>query len=198
MKHVSLTLSALAWVLLSVNAPSRLQDPVAAPVNYATEIFHAVLEGLYEDGVRNDAVDLILKQQSDGRYCHFVPGCPTCIYVLEALRHYRARPPFVSLKGDADTWGKGLTADQRTKLASPELKVRLLMVHTLVQSWIDRRMNRLRLNKRERAQWHLDMEERAKEGMKLLELERQAGHLQQWQGLECPSCVGAVAASDHR
>tara|TARA_R110002072_G_scaffold302990_1_gene490806 strand:+ start:34605 stop:35207 length:603 start_codon:yes stop_codon:yes gene_type:complete len=168
---------------------SPLQQP---KTRFETEIFHAVLEGLYDDGVDNETLDLILMKDEVGDFRHFVRGCPICTYVLEAMRHYRARPEFVSFKTGGNTWGPGLTKQDRERFASPQMKVRLDGIQILVQRWLDKRMDRLRLNKRERAAWALEMKKRAKKGMEMLAVLRQAGASEQWQDFDCPSCVGAI------
>lgn len=195
MKHPTTFALLFAIGLIQPTAsPTPMQDR-AAGTDYGTEIFHAVLEGLYDDGVSNEAVDLILQKQESGTYTHFIRGCPTCNYVLEALRHYRARPDFVSFKGAYNTWGTGLDKGLRDRLESEHMKVRIDVVHTLVTRWIDNRMDRLRLNKRERAAWNLDMKRRAKEGMGLLSNKQDVEQAELWSDLSCPSCEGAVAGS---
>lgn len=194
MKHqvIVVLLLAVGWLQPAASAPPQ-QD--AAKVDYGTEIFHAVLEGLYDDGVSNAALDLILRKEKNGMYSHFVRACPTCAYVVEAMRHYRARPPFVSFKPKRDTWGAGLSKDLCERLAHSELKVRLDAVHTLVSRWIDTRMDRLRLNKSERAAWTLELRRRAKKGMSMLGMEQEREQAELWGDLACPSCEGAVAGA---
>lgn len=190
--------SAIAVLVLGAcMALPALQDP-ARPlqrVDFGQEIFHAVLEGLYEDGVSNPTVDLVLTEDADGGFTHFVRGCPICIYVVEAMRHYRARPDFVSFKGKGNTWGEGLPAATRARLRSEDLGTRLEVLHGLVQRWMDRRMDRLRLDATERTRWSDHMEERSKKGMAMLALERQAGRMAEWGNSRCPSCEGAVAGA---
>lgn len=186
------SVSVLLPTSLSQPAPGVVQDPAPIPKDFHTEIFHAVLEGLYDDGVRNDTLDLILANDGGHGYLHFVPGCPTCVYVLEAMRHYRARPDFVSFKGGGNTWGDGLSKEERAQFASKDMKARLEGLHALVERWMEKRMDRQRLNKKERAAWSRELQRRAKEGMKLLGLEREAGGAKQWQDFDCPSCVGAI------
>src|SRR4051794_38029157 len=65
------------------------EDPVCKMV------FFAVLEGLYEDGVANEAVDNIVGKTKDGKteIRHtFVFQCPLCHPVYEAFRLYQHRP----------------------------------------------------------------------------------------------------------
>ena len=91
-----------------------LQQPDGADRKHLADefdrmIFYAVLEGLYEDGVSNEAVDIVLlKDPTSGSYAHFVYGCPICAPTIDAFRMYRARPQFYSRKGITDTYGTGL------------------------------------------------------------------------------------------
>ena len=188
MKHLLsfvLAAAAAAWTSLPAPPPPRLPD-------LGHEIFYATLEGLYRDGVTDATVDRILATDDGGAFLHFVPGCPTCIYVLEALRHYRARPDFVSFKMVDDTWGDGLPKGVRAKFASASQKVRLDALHGLVARWIDERMDRLRLTDKERARWEGELQARAKKGMGLLERYREDGRMAHWGDSRCPSCDGAV------
>lgn len=195
MKHPTiLTLLFAIGLIQPTASPTHMQDP-AAKIDFNTEIFHAVLEGLYDDGVSNETADLLLRKQDDGAYTHFISGCPTCVYVLEALRHYRARPDFVSFKMTRNTWGLGLDKGSRERLKSEHMKVRIDVLHTLVTRWMDKRMDRLRLNKRERKAWHSELKRRAKKGMGLLTDKRNVAQAELWADLACPSCEGAVAAS---
>jgi len=194
MKHQAIVVLLLTLGWLQPSVPSKpAQEP--AKVNYSTEIFHAVVEGLYDDGVSNKTLDLILRKEEGGMYTHFVRGCPTCTYVLEAMRHYRARPPFVSFKMATDTWGPGLSKGLRERLANKEMKVRLDALHTLVSRWMDKRMDRLRLNKTERADWAHEMERRSKKGMAMLGNKQDRAQAELWGDLSCPSCEGAVAGA---
>ncbi|MCK5945099.1 MAG: hypothetical protein KAI24_24130 [Planctomycetes bacterium] len=173
------------------------QDPVRTPKplpDMGHELFYAVLEGLYADGVRNETVDRILATE-DGEWLHFVPGCPTCIYVLEAFRHYRARPEFVSFKGGGNTWGAGLPDAERRAFASDDLRVRLKALQRLVDDWVDRRMDRLRLTDGERARWHEHLLERSKKGEEILHSLQRSGRMKAWRDVTCPSCVGASDGS---
>ena len=192
MKNPTIVAVLFVASFLMPASPQLNASVQAPPPHFETEIFHAVLEGLYDDGVSNKTMDLILQKDAGGAFRHFVRGCPTCTYVLEAMRHYRARPDFVSFKAGGNTWGPGLPEKERARFASSEMKVRLDALHTLVERWMDKRMDRLRLNKRERAAWAVEMQKRAKEGMKMLSVEREAGQAEQWRDFDCPSCVGAI------
>jgi hypothetical protein len=53
-------------------------------------VFHAVLEGLYTDGVSNEVVDKILKPDL---LANFVHQCPLCHPAYQAFLLYRDRQP---------------------------------------------------------------------------------------------------------
>lgn len=163
-------------------------------IDMGRQIFYAALEGLYADGVDNGTVDRVLAAE-DGEWRHFVYGCPTCVYVLEAFRHYRARPDFVSFKHGGNTWGEGLADAERRAFASEDLQVRLQALHDLVASWLDRRMDLLRLTDAERQRWESELQERSKKGMEMLYTFQEAGRMKAWGDAKCPSCEGAVAGS---
>lgn len=174
--------SALAVVLTTTLLPQSGNDPISAverpgndPISAVARleasglVFFAVLEGLYQDGVSNDAVDQILLSDPDsGRYVHFVYGCPICTAGLDALRTYRNRAPFYARKRYSDTLGTGLSAETMQRLASEDIQVRLSAIEELVRSWVSRRLDGMRLTPEERGQWTLDLELGRKVGMSLL------------------------------
>src|SRR5688572_32689605 len=60
-------------------------------------VFHAVLQGLYEDGVDDEVVNNIVpadKKGSEKMRRSFVLGCPLCQPAFEAFAAYQARPKF--------------------------------------------------------------------------------------------------------
>lgn len=60
---------------------------------FEEEIFLAVLEGLYRDGVQNAAVDAIVAEDPEsGHPVNFVYACPICTPAMSAFQAYRARP----------------------------------------------------------------------------------------------------------
>ncbi|MEE8105366.1 MAG: hypothetical protein V3T86_07515 [Planctomycetota bacterium] len=156
-------------------------------------MFHAVLEGLYTDGVGNDDVDRILEKDDNG-YTNFVYGCPICMPALDALRVYRARPKFYSRKGDPDTFGKGLDEATRKRLAGRPAD-RLAAIETLTKRWVNRRLKSMRLTESEQRDWRQRITEGRKRGMQLLNESRrngQAGAYEQRKG--CALCDGASFA----
>ena len=132
-------------------------------------IFFAVLEGLYRDGVSNDAVDAILRKIEKG-YVHFVYGCPICTPTLDALLVYRARAKFTPKKNlYGDTLGPGLTDATAKRLQSEDPKERLDAVHGLIAKWVGARLGLMRPTEQEQRHWQQLLEEGRKRGMSALD-----------------------------
>jgi hypothetical protein len=168
--------------------------PVAqrAATDYELELFLAVLEGLYEDGVSNEAVDAITVRDSQHGYpANFVWSCPVCMPAYRAFMTYRARPHFDWIKGSQD-FGPGLGAAQVAALTTGEFAARQQALMTLVGRWVERRMTRLRLTPEENAAWKLEMEQRRKKGMALLADYKSGGLGGSYAEMkDCPLCDGA-------
>jgi hypothetical protein len=149
-------------------------------------VFHAVLEGLYADGVQNEVVDLIIPPGDKQFSTHFVYACPLCHPAFEAFRLYRQRPEsFFGRKDDLDTFGKGLKNEVVSKLKSKEKNERLEQIRGLVTTWIARRVDSMRLNETERAELVMKLTHRLKMGMLAMESA-------DFGAKECAICVGAV------
>ena len=76
-------------------------------------VSHAVLEGLYEDGVSDAVVASIVPPDKKGEEKmrrSFVLGCPLCRPAFEAFCAYQARPKF-SDGSKAAAFGKGFAPD---------------------------------------------------------------------------------------
>jgi len=167
--------------------------------SHGQQIFFAVLQGLYRDGVPNDLVDRIIRIDEQTRYpANFVWACPVCMPAYEAFRLYRGRPAFND-KGQRDTFGPGLPKDQVEKLTAVDQAVSQLAIEELIQGWMDRRMDELRLTADERAEWRMEMEKRRKEGMTYLDMYKDQGLGGSYAGMKtCPVCEGANGACKAR
>ena len=166
-------------------------------IRYDRQIFYAVLEGLYHDGVSNETVDRVLMKGKDNGYIHFIRGCPLCVPALEAFRHYRQRPDFVSYKMTRNTWGPGLTEDLRKRLGADELETRLDVVNTLVKRFIKRRLDSLRLTDDELSRWRQHMESGRKKGMAILRSTKQGGGMTEWGEIsDCAVCDASNEACE--
>lgn len=171
------------------------QNPPAserAATDYELELFLAVLEGLYEDGVSNEAVDAITVIDAEHGYpANFVWACPVCMPAYRAFLTYRARPEFTWIKGSPD-FGPGLTAEQLAGLTTGEFSARQDALMELVGGWVERRMARLRLTPEENAAWRREMEERRKKGMEQLATYKRQGLGGSYARMsDCPLCDGA-------
>ncbi len=133
-------------------------------------IFFAVLEGLYEDGVSNADVDQILLRKPGQGYFHFIYACPVCTATIWALEAYRKRPDsFYSLKtGHSGTFGPGLTGPLHAQLYDADPHVRLAAINSLMQRWMSRRMELLRLTAAEKASLLKKLEAMRQRGMNVL------------------------------
>lgn len=130
------------------------------------ELFFAVLEGLYADGVSNQAVDAVLAADPEnGLPVNFVKGCPICMPAYDAFRAYRARPAS-SFKSEL---GDGLAADVEAQLLAGTADERFAASGKLVQGWIARRFDARRLTPEERAAWARVMKGWREKGMAALE-----------------------------
>jgi hypothetical protein len=159
------------------------------------QIFFAVLEGLYQDGVPNDLVDKIIAIDEQTKYpVNFVWACPVCMPAYEAFRLYRGRPQFND-KAHRDTFGPGLPKDQVERLTAVDQAVSQRAIEELIQGWMDRRMDELRLTPDERGEWRKEMEKRRKEGMSYLQNYKELGLGGSYAGMKtCPICEGANGA----
>ncbi len=166
-------------------------------------VFYSVLEGLYEDGLSSQDVDLILLKHEGESYFNFIYSCPICTPAIQALQTYRARPEHLySLKSGDSTFGKGLSASLHDDLYSGDSRHRLAAINTLMQGWIERRIKSMNLPVDEHARLLSELEDKRKEGMEALESFRRHEHGQGF-GVEkaapayvdldeCAVCNGAV------
>jgi hypothetical protein len=176
------------------------QQAAARPFDYEHEIFFAVLEGCFVDGVSNESVDAILADDpQSGMPANFIKGCPICMPARDALRVYRARPKFEGRKGVTDTYGPGLDARVTAALASGDVYTRQQQIMQLVESWLARRVDVLRLDDYERKEWQINMADRRKKGMALLESYQRAGNSGTYAQMKtCPFCEAANGACGNK
>ena len=200
-RRIAVALFALLVGSLTFDGqPSRAYVPDRKAVDAGEVeklVFFAVLEGCYSDGVSNEAVDIILgvdaKRQHNNMTEHFVQGCPLCHPAYDALVLYRSRVQFYGRKSGADTFGRGLDGVLLKKLHSTDKTERLQVIQKLVDTWVRRRLDMMRLNKDERAEWTLKIEEGRQVGMKNLKADPVM-----MDRLGCPICDGAADACKTR
>jgi hypothetical protein len=157
-------------------------------------IFHAVLEGLYEDGVSTELADIMLEVDPKTRLSmHLVDTCPICDPTRDAIDVYRHRTSWHYKGRRNDTFGKGLPDDLVTGLRSRDPKRVFETMQKLLDRWISRRLDLMRLTPEERAAWTAAMEDRRKKGMEMMKsLQRSGAYPDQ---TECPVCNGATDAT---
>jgi hypothetical protein len=192
-----LAIAACAVALKLAGAGTTLasNNPIYWPQSRASQlVFFAVLEGLYRDGVQNDDVDLIIPPGKDGRggfdLEHFVYACPLCHPAFEAFRLYRQREPFYGLKARVDSFGPGLDEVVRAQLRSPDAEQRRQAIQGLVNRWVERRLEMMRLTEAERADITREMEAGRKQGMGMLK----PGTATSAARTNCPICDGSFGA----
>ena len=202
MRHTAFTLSFAFSIFLVVSAhsaekPGEWTDWTSDPT--CAMVFHAVLEGLYTDGVSNEDVDRIIardEKHPDGNmYEHFVYACPLCHPTYQALLLYRSRPDvFYGIKGEKNTFGKGLDPKISARLASKDKSERLAAIQELVQTWVNRKLTSMRLTEAEKSEMSMLLEARKKQGLKVL-LQFQMGEhgapmYKDWKS--CAICAGSA------
>jgi hypothetical protein len=135
-------------------------------------VFHAVLEGLYEDGVPNAVVDAVVPRQPkpgvDPVKRSFVAQCPLCHPVYEAFAAYQKRPAFAADPAGRDTFGKGLDTAVVEALTADDPKTRLQALAPLVKRWVERRLTAMRLTAAEKVEWEAKLADRSREGKAFL------------------------------
>jgi len=163
-----------------------------------TQLFFAVLEGCYRDGVPNEVVDQLLEPDpKTGWPSNFVWACPICMPVIQALDAYRARPLFRGLKIQRDTFGEGLPTDVTAALFSADGPTRQATMQALLERWIGDYLASRRLTETELAHWRAAMDEGRQQGMRCLESYRQLGGTWAWMK-KCPSCEAGNGAGGGR
>ena len=156
-------------------------------------IFHAVMEGLYTDGVSNEDVDCIVQDRS-----HFVYTCPLCDPALQAFLSYRTRPNFTGLKGIRNTLGKGLDPAMSERLKSTDRTTRMTAIQELIQKWVTRRLESMRLKPAEQEDWRTKLAARRKKGMDVLE-HNKGGDIVGWKACAiCDACATAGGVTCER
>lgn len=168
-------------------------------------VFHAVLEGLFNDGVSQEHAALMFPSEEKFSE-HFVYSCPLCHPAVEALRIYKTHPHFEFDKpikwvdgrtpAYQDSFGKGLDAETIKRLESTDRSERTAVIQELIQRWVSRKLNSMRLTVDERQKWKTHLDALRERGMASLE------HIKQFEPANaalqarkaCPACDGSAAA----
>jgi hypothetical protein len=176
-------------------APTRI-DWKADPA--CRLVFHAVLEGLYEDGVTDDIVNNIVPADKTGRdkmRRSFVLDCPLCQPTFEAFCVYQARPKF-SDGSKESTFGKGLPEEVKKGLLSDTLSTRLISLRAPIRKWVEVRLRSMKLTAEERLKWWAEIDARSAQGMAALTANKAADPwYKEWSGYwGCAACKGSEDA----
>ncbi len=111
-------------------------------------VFFATLEGLYENGISNEVVDLVLGRQGEGKdpvKTNFIFRCELCHAVYDAFSLYRTRPAFHGTK--IDSFKKGVVEEQiLLDLQSEIARTRVYAMGSLIQPWIKSKLLSLSLD----------------------------------------------------
>ncbi len=170
-------------------------------------VFFAVLEGLYEEGVGDEALKLIVPNpesmldEEDPTTMNFVYACPVCRPSFDAFRLYLTRPDFYGLKVKANTFGEGLSPEVMEQLQG-EPADRREQIRQLIDTWVKRKLDRTALTDEERHQLEEKLSEMRTEGERRLKAFQAGEHgesleavYQGWTG--CPFCEGAAPDGGH-
>jgi hypothetical protein len=192
----SLIFSLAVGLFLLQRPTQAVPDRERKPIDMAAVerlVFFAVLEGLYTDGVTNEDVDTILgvdpKTKQQNMEANFVYTCPLCHPAFDACQQYRARRPFYGRKDSKDTFGKGLASEAERKLHSPKPDERRQAIQELIDTWVRRRLDDMRLTKGELEEWKQKIAEGREKGMAALKA-RPGDDPKS----TCPICEGALGA----
>jgi hypothetical protein len=170
-KHVLAVLAiATLSTSLAIRGPLQAAESSAAPAaaqprlsaesstnDWRTDpscqlVFFAVLEGLYTDGVPDEAVDLIVPPKAagdDGVKRCFVFRCPLCHAAYEAFVLYQHRTAFQGSNEARSTMGKSFDAKILAGLKSEKPQVRVFAMGSLMRPWVERRMKMMNLGAKE-------------------------------------------------
>lgn len=132
-------------------------------------VFFATLEGLYENGISNEVVDLVIGKQSkaSNKVKHnFIFRCKLCHAVYEAFALYRGRPTFNGSM--ADTFGKG-DVDPKVieALKSDKASIRVYAMGSLVQPWIKKKLLDLKISDEQKVAFQQRLTKLVREGEEL-------------------------------
>jgi hypothetical protein len=192
-------------VLLSLSSARSLQsENPEDETKYHREfrlIFFAVLEGLYEDGVAGEALELIIPDERGmmiddaPEKTNFVYACPICTPTFDALRLYKSRSPFYAQKSTKfNTFGLGVSDEVMKELRGTPQQ-RRNAIEKLINKWIQKRLNNTKLTDCEREQIEKNLSSMRKKGEKMLKLFQSEKnydsfrkHYENWK--KCAACSG--------
>lgn len=138
----------------------------------------AVFEGLWEDGIQADLLQALAKDN----FQLFVPKCPICLPVRHAFQILAAAPP----PQIYDSRGPGLPPAIEAHLRAADLPTRKKGLMALVDRYVERRFERVKMTEEEKGRLKRLIQEGRKLGTSLMN--PKAGDF-------CPSCEGAAKSA---
>ena len=179
-----------AFIMAGVAGSLVLQDrekPVS-DVERTRFLFAAVHEGLIEDGPGEQALKPIVERRNEW----FVPKCPICDAVYSAFRAYTAFAHDHGWKTDRKdglpSWfGPGFSKEVSEGLAHADLKTRHGVLQKLVERYVSRHFDRIRMTDTQKSLMQEAMKLGMKEGLEMLK----ATKSEEFFPGSCPSCEGA-------
>ncbi|MEZ0266342.1 MAG: hypothetical protein ACAI43_16555 [Phycisphaerae bacterium] len=159
-------------------------------------VFFAVLEGLYTDGVPDEAVNLIVPPDAGGEGVKhsFVFRCPLCHAAYEAFVLYQNRTAFNGSGEKRSTMGGAFDPKVLESLKSKDVRTRVYTMGAMIRPWIERRMKMTQMGEAEQKALLKRLLDYAAEGDRLFRtLRAQPGSVyQEWMFYGgCQACEAA-------
>ena len=151
-------------------------------------LFFAVYEGLIEDGAPKASVKSILDKREEW----FVGQCPLCDSVFSAFNAYFVYTENHGWKAERrdglpDWYGSGWSQETVEELKRSELKRRHAAFQAIVEKYVARRFETVRMTAARRDRMHESLKIGMKEGLTRL---KESGSEDLFPA-SCPSCEGA-------
>jgi hypothetical protein len=180
MKTTPLLLVVLAYAGFSC---SRREPDPAPPVRShevsnefcSRFLFLAVFEGLWEDGADSRVIQALLKNPGD----HFVAKCPICTPVSHAFLVYAKSEDVLGYASRGNGWPKAI----QDELISPDRAIRLKALEKLVDRYVARRLESVRMS---------DEDKKSLESRLIMSKKLGMTYKDKGFGDFCPSCNGAT------
>lgn len=176
-------------------------------------VFFAVMEGLYNDGVSDEIVDVVIPwvtpdptevNPAPAPYrdtnANFINTCPMCHPAFEAFLIYESRDPFRGQKGTrVDTFGTGLPQALVKKLKSKDGETRRKGLEQTIQRWVQQRIDRSKFSKQEKNDLIIELKLLKKAGLESLGRFKKGNNGNYFKNLygtwkSCPICEGGFGA----
>jgi uncharacterized C2H2 Zn-finger protein len=151
-------------------------------------LFHAIYEGLIEDGAQLASVKAILDKRNEW----FIARCPVCDSVFAAFQAYFMYSENHGWKTDRadglpDWFGRGWSKETVADLKHPEVKRRHAALKGIVEKYVARRFETVKMTDARRDRMQESLKIGMKEGLGFL---KDSGGEDLFPS-SCPSCEGA-------